>query len=127
MVVLNKASHFVIDSLERFFTWWGKFVAIHPYPVISACFVITAVSALGFLRFRMEHQANLLWIPKDSAYNIHESWLEVHFKKNERNQLVIFKSDNVLTPKSINEMFDIYQTIQAINVDGKSFDDICAT
>jgi len=127
MVHLKKASHIVIDSLERFFLWWGKFVAIHPYPVICTCLIITALSSIGFLKFRMEHHANLLWIPADSPYNVNEDWLELNFKKNERDQIVLFKTDNVLTPKALNEMFDIYKRIQAINVDGKTFENICAT
>ena len=50
----------------------------------------------------MEHQANLLWINSDSSYNIHEKWLQNNFKKNERAQILLVKSDNVLTPESIN-------------------------
>ena len=52
----------------------------------------------------MEHQANLLWINSDSSYNIHEQWLQTHFKKNERPQILIVKSDNVLTPENINKV-----------------------
>jgi len=127
MVTLKKASHIVIDSLERFFLWWGKFVSLHPYPVICTCIIITALSSIGFLRFRMEHHANLLWIPADSKYNINEDWLEKFFKKNERDQIVLFKSDNVLTPKALNEMLNIHKHVQNISVDGKTFDNICAT
>ena len=70
---------------------------------------------------RMEHHANLLWIPADSPYNVNEvgwikyrwstfcilivqDWLESFFKKNERDQIVLFKSENVLTPKALNEV-----------------------
>jgi len=127
MVLLNKTSNIVIDSLERFFLWWGKFVANHPYPVIFSCILATALSSLGFLRFRMEHRANLLWIPSDSPYNINEDWLETYFKKDERNQIVFFQSENVLTPTAINQMFDIYQRIKGIEVDGKTFNNLCAT
>jgi len=104
MVALKKASHIVIDSLERFFLWWGKFVSLHPYPVIGTCIIITALSSIGFLRFRMEHHANLLWIPADSPYNVNEDWLDEFFKRDERDQIVLFKSDNVLTPKALNEV-----------------------
>jgi len=104
MVALKKASHIVIDSLERFFLWWGKFVSLHPYPVIGTCIIITAFSSIGFLRFRMEHHANLLWIPADSPYNVNEDWLDEFFKRDERDQIVLFKSDNVLTPKALNEV-----------------------
>ena len=54
--------------------------------------------------YRMEHQANLLWINSDSSYNIHEEWLQQHFKKNERPQVLIVKSENVLTPEIINKV-----------------------
>eukprot|EP00092_Neocalanus_flemingeri_P006120 GFUD01006591.1.p1 GENE.GFUD01006591.1~~GFUD01006591.1.p1 ORF type:complete len:999 (+),score=194.12 GFUD01006591.1:266-3262(+) len=127
MVLLKKASHIVIESLERFFLWWGKFVATHPYPVICTCIIITAVSSLGFMKFRMEHHANLLWIPANSQYNVNEEWLETYFNKKERDQVLLFKSENVLTPEALNKMFDIYKRIEAINVDGKSFENICAT
>ena len=59
--------------------------------------------------FRMEHQANLLWINSDSSYNIHEKWLQNNFKKNERAQILLVKNDNILTPESINLVsFDLY-------------------
>ena len=32
-----------------------------------------------------------------------KDWLELYFKKNERDQIVLFKSENVLTPKALNE------------------------
>merc|ERR1719206_1312489 len=76
---------------------------------------------------RMEHHANLLWIPADSEYNINEDWLEKFFKKNERDQIVLFKSNNVLTPKALHEMLNIHKHVQNITVDGKTFDNICAT
>ena len=53
---------------------------------------------------RMEHQANLLWINSDSSYNIHEQWLQQHFKKNERPQVLIVKSENILTPENIQKV-----------------------
>lgn len=52
----------------------------------------------------MEHQANLLWINSDSSYNIHEKWLQQHFKKNERPQILIVKSENILTPENIQKV-----------------------
>ena len=78
--------------LERFFTWWGRQVAVHPYLGILACIGLTLLSSLGFLAFRYksrfdkyqlhqiqkwgycrtEHRANFLWIPPDSDYNIKE-------------------------------------------------------
>jgi hypothetical protein len=126
MAFLQKASNLVTKTMEDAFFRWGKFVARHPYPVICSCLLITAVTSIGFLKFRMEHQANLLWINSDSAYNIHEKWLQNNFKKNERAQILVVKNDNVLTPESINLMFDLHKKIESIISNGKSFTDICA-
>ena len=54
--------------------------------------------------FRMEHEADLLWINSDSAYNIHEQWLQTHFKNNQRAQILIVKNKNILTKESILEV-----------------------
>ena len=103
------------------------------------------VDNVNFPLFRMEHQANLLWINSDSSYNIHELWLQEHFKKNERAQILIVQNENVLTPESIIkvshnykiidyvyndvvlfQMLEIYKKMESINSNGKTFSDICA-
>ena len=33
-----------------------------------------------------------------------QDWLDEFFKRDERDQIVLFKSDNVLTPKALNEV-----------------------
>jgi len=33
-----------------------------------------------------------------------QDWLDEFFKKDERDQIVLFKTDNVLTPKALNEV-----------------------
>ena len=64
------------------------------------------------------------------------------FPKTEIDQRVIFKSKNVLTPRALNEviqqyfvwkiiqclfqMFDFHKIIKSIEVNGKTFGDICA-
>jgi len=125
--ILQKASNLVTHNLEKGFFWWGHFVSRHPYPVICTCLVITAISSVGFLNFRMEHEANLLWINSDSSYNFHEAWLRENFRKNERGQVITVKSNNVLEPSVINKMLDLYKKVQSISSHGKTFSDICAT
>ena len=50
---------------------------------------------------RIESKANLLWIPLDSEYNSNTDWLENNFEKDTRDELVVFESENVLTPDSL--------------------------
>merc|ERR1740123_814402 len=74
----------------------------------------------------MEHRANLLWIPPDSDYNIKEAWLDSNFKVATRDQLIMFRSENILTPAALKEMFTIYKKVMDIEVEGRKFEDICA-
>merc|ERR1719210_916959 len=59
----------------------------------------------------MEHRANLLWIPPDSDYNIKEAWLESNFRVSTRDQLIMFRKDNILTPTALKEMYSIYKKV----------------
>ena len=54
--------------------------------------------------FRIEHQANLLWIPADSDYNTREDWLDINFKSKSRDEIILFSNENILTPESIKEV-----------------------
>jgi hypothetical protein len=111
--------------METFFNWWGCFVAERPGQVILASLALSALSAIGLLNFKMEHKANMLWIPPDSSYNINQDWLNANFKKTERREMVIIKSENVLTPTSLQKMMELHNALLDIQVDGKRFADIC--
>jgi len=63
MKCLDKASSTVVGGMEAFFYWWGSFVAKRPGQVILASLLLSALSAIGLLNFKMEHKANMLWIP----------------------------------------------------------------
>ena len=52
MGLIGRMSKGVKGSLERFFYWWGTVVTCHPYKVIGACLLLTALSSVGFLKFR---------------------------------------------------------------------------
>ena len=78
----------------------------------------------------MEHKASVLWSQVTSPFNTHQvgtshsksdkqdqssliltlthhyqqAWVDRNFKKKERPELVIFQSDNVLTPRALKEV-----------------------
>lgn len=79
------------------------------------------------LLHRPETKANLLWIPPDSSYNTNQDWVDRNFKKNTREEFLLFKSDNVLTPESLRHMFKVHQAVNSIEKDGKRFKDMCAS
>ena len=73
--------------------------------------------------------------------------MDDHFKKNERHNIVIFKAENVLTPVIVRkvtttskwkcrckwsylnflylQMLELHEKVMNIQVDGKSFENIC--
>ena len=74
----------------------------------------------------MEHQANLLWIPLESDYNVKQvylklilkctfhlflsvvqEWLDQNFQSNSRDEIMLFGSKNVLTPESLKEVIKV--------------------
>ena len=58
-----------------------------------------------FVEFwRKESRANQLWIPQDSEYNNNQRWIKKHFAKNERQNIIMFKSENVLKPEVIRKV-----------------------
>jgi len=126
MAPMDTASRLIIGSLERLFLWWGKLVTRRPYPVILVCLLLTAIASLGFLNFRMEHHANLLWIPLASPYNTNQAWLDAHFANKDRIEVAIFKTNNVLTPSALKQMLSLHKKIQNIEVEGQHFEDICS-
>ena len=75
---------------------------------------------------RSESKANLLWIPPDSSYNTNQEWIDKNFKKNTREEFLLFKADNILTPKSLQHMLRVHKAISSIEKDGKIFEDMCA-
>jgi len=125
MNLITRLSRSIIGSLELVFMRWGKFVCTYPYLVICTSAIITAICSLGLITFKMEHKANLLWIPANSSYNNNKDWLDTNFKKTIRNEMMIMKGENVLTPKAIQKMYRIYQTVNAITVNGNTFEELC--
>ena len=119
MYFLNKINSFILKSLEKAFYKWGQKVTKFPFIVILSCFLLTGIACLGFFRFRFvfsclfpiiqkkcskESRAHHLWIPENSNYNINQKWIEKNFRKDERLNILMFKSNNVLTPEVLNKV-----------------------
>ena len=56
---------------------------------------------------------------------IFQDWLDQHFESQSRDEIMLFSNENVLTPESIKEMYRLYERVQNIKVNGKTFNDIC--
>lgn len=125
MTILIQTSGLLIGSLEKLFDKWGRFVTNNPWPVIFGSIVLTLFCSVGFIKFRTENRAEMLWIPNTSEYITNMNWLDQHFRKNNRIQLTLFHAENVLKPKRLREMFYYQKSINESEVNGKTFSDIC--
>lgn len=54
-----------------------------------------------------------------------QDWLDQHFESQSRDEIMLFSNENILTPESIKEMYRLYERVQNIKVNGKTFNDIC--
>ena len=88
--------------------------------------IILPINKCQYIINRIETKANLLWIPADSSYNSNQDWIDHNFKKNTREEFLLFKAENILTPEALQHMFRVYRAINGIEKDGKKFDDMCA-
>ena len=123
---MQHTSSFIIRQLEKLFTIWGQFVAINPFKVIVSSLVFTAICSLGFINFSREHRPRMLFIPQKSKFNEREIWLDKNFQENDRHQVMIFKSENILQPEKLRHIFDVYKMFSLISVEGRTFRDMCS-
>ena len=97
------------------------------YPSFFIClsFAITLLSGLGLFQFYEESEMTALWVPKGSKFRNDFEWVEENFPKQVRWSQVIFKAENVLHPKIINEMFKLREKVEEIDLNGLKWSDVC--
>lgn len=115
----------VISSLERFFTWYGCLVATYPKTAIIVCILATVGGGLGLIRFYEEGDAAALVIPTHSEFRRNIDWLDNNFPREVRVHSIVYTAENVLSPKVIRTIYKQRKALNSINMDGKTFEDIC--
>lgn len=73
------------------------------------------MSAFGFLRFHQEKNPLKLWVPPHTTFIKDSEWLMSTLEVGYRRQDIIIKSDNVLTPKILQEVRNVIKKF-AINL-----------
>jgi predicted RND superfamily exporter protein len=81
---INSASKVVIRLFEKFFYFWGCFVATHPWKVIMATLVVTGLSMIGLVNFNSEADGWKLWLPESSRHIQTQNWKKEHFVEDVR-------------------------------------------
>ena len=105
---------------EPQYSWYkdGRLVATYPLLFLLATTITTVMFGLGLISFREESDLTALWVPVGSKLRNNVEWVKHNFPQQIRFNQVIFKSDNVLSPEVIQEMFNL--TMKMREVSGKS-------
>ena len=104
-----------MNGLERYFRWHGKLVATYPLLFLLATTITTVMFGLGLISFREESDLTALWVPVGSKLRNNVEWVKHNFPQQIRFNQVIFKSDNVLSPEVIQEMFNLTMKMREVS------------
>ena len=116
----------VVQSLQRFFQWWGCTVALNPLKVIFATLLITGLSLFGMLNFSSEADGWKCYLPEGSRHSKVQKWKDEHFVENIRGTITLFThTENVLTAEAIRLLLDLHQRVKAVKFDGKNYTNAC--
>ncbi|MPC17656.1 Niemann-Pick C1 protein [Portunus trituberculatus] len=64
LTCIQRVSYTVVNTLESFFYRYGHSVASHPGRYIAVILLMTGLSWIGFLNFKVEGRSEKLWIPQ---------------------------------------------------------------
>ena len=116
----------VVQSLQKFFHWWGCTVARNPLKVILATLLITGLSLFGMLNFSSEVNGWKIYLPEGSRHSKVQKWKDEHFVENVRGTITLFThKENVLTAEAIQLLLDLHQRVKAVQFEGKNYTDAC--
>ena len=76
--MLEAASSAVISTMETYFHRHGRLVASYPLTTILASVAICGVFGIGLINFHEEKNMVRLWLPQDSEFVGHTTWLWEH-------------------------------------------------
>ncbi|XP_052073825.1 NPC1-like intracellular cholesterol transporter 1 isoform X1 [Mytilus californianus] len=122
---LKFVSDGIIGGLENAFYKLGKAVATYPILTIIICIVICGLFGIGMKDFNQTTEDAELWVPATSRIQSERKWVLDNFPPITRYASLILVENNVLSERSFQAMYDLYQQALNIEVNGKKFEDMC--
>ncbi|GIL93418.1 hypothetical protein Vretimale_6063 [Volvox reticuliferus] len=136
MRCLRRISGAVDRGLTNFYRALGRFIARRPWLVIFICAAVTAVCCVGFLRFKVEDDAEKLYTPQNAPSFEDKEYVDANYPSDSLSVKVLSldraqSGGSVLTKEALLEHLRAYNLIisQVVIVDGKSYSwrDVCDT
>ncbi|GFH08868.1 uncharacterized protein HaLaN_03903 [Haematococcus lacustris] len=118
----------------------GAFTARRPWLVIAVSVIASLVICVGFARFRLENESDVLWVPQKGKAVDDKKYVQSNYPQGRQGasfyarlkpeQYQAFNgTDNVLQLSTTWEMFQLHQKVMAIAVTGGNrtytFTDVC--
>ncbi|GFO48112.1 patched domain-containing protein 3 [Plakobranchus ocellatus] len=123
---LKKASNTITGTLEDFFERLGLSIGVHPSRYILGCVLVCLLCSIGLLAFKKVSEPDKLWVPTDSQMPKDKEWIDENYPSKTRFELMIAESSNILTPKGLAGLLDIYEKSLTISTSsGITLIDIC--
>ena len=114
-----------MNTLESYFRWHGRLVASYPVLFMLGTVMTTVMFGLGLISFREEADLTVLWVPVGSKLRNNVEWVKQNFPQQIRFNQVIFKSDNVLRPEVIQEMYNLTMRMREVRHSNQTWEDVC--
>uniref|UniRef100_A0A061RV36 Niemann-Pick C1 protein n=2 Tax=Tetraselmis sp. GSL018 TaxID=582737 RepID=A0A061RV36_9CHLO len=114
--------------VQKYFRSLGISVAERPWTTILLCLTLTAVAAIGLLRFSTENRGDKLWVPANSIAQDHDRRVNVHFSQADfrLEQFYLWGKENVLTPDVVDKGHEIMQRVLGLTGEnGIAWKDYC--
>ncbi|XP_052274727.1 patched domain-containing protein 3-like isoform X2 [Dreissena polymorpha] len=123
---LRRVSGGIVDWLENCFYRLGKLVARNPWKFLVTCVVVCGVAGIGLTKWHEETEYVKVWLPRGSRMYEEHEWVMKNFPESIRYEAIIIQDENVLSPQSVNAIFDIYQRAkQFAIINNSSLEEIC--
>ncbi|XP_078317578.1 patched domain-containing protein 3-like isoform X2 [Crassostrea virginica] len=122
---LRVVRHGIIGSLETGFYHLGHFVGTYPVLTIVLSFIICAIASVGMVNFKETDVTEKLWVPSYSRIQEEKKWMTENFPPDTRFANIIAVENNILSPRSLSAMMDLYEKAISFHENGYSYQHMC--
>ncbi|GFR61545.1 patched domain-containing protein 3 [Elysia marginata] len=124
---MSRLSNWISWVLEKGFFNVGIFVGTYPWLTIIVMMIMCLLCGVGMKTFHETKEQEKLWVPRGSRLLAEKKWINQAFPMEARyvTVLLVQKGGNMLTPQSLNALYDLYEEAVQYKVGSRSYEDLC--
>ncbi|RUS78683.1 hypothetical protein EGW08_013571, partial [Elysia chlorotica] len=122
-----RLSHWISWVLERGFFNVGMFVGTYPWLTAATMIIMCLLCGIGMKTFHETKEQEKLWVPTGSRLLVEKKWVDETFPMDSRyvTVLLVQAGGDMLTPRSMNALCDLYEQAVEYKVGSRTFEDLC--